>query len=111
VTDEPMGKRRNVRVYAYSNEGSICEPFQDFVARMNYLLEEIPEEYRAKSEIEITTCSSYGDYIADVYVYFDHPETDEEYASRLAHEAATKEYNMRRERELFEALKLKYGDA
>ena len=106
-----MSDKRSVRIYVHDQEGSVRESLPNFIERMNDLLDEIPEEYREKSEIEITTCSSYGDYIVDMSVYFDRPETDEERGERLAHEAATKELNLLRERELFEALKLKYGDA
>jgi len=83
---------------------------QEFVLWSNALLDEIPEEFRATAEIEISSTSSYYDsHYATIEVTYRRPETDEEWEARKQDVAARMQEEKQRELNLLAQLQAKYG--
>ena len=74
------------------------------------VIERIPEEYRGDAYIDIESYDEYGSTTEKIEVYYNREETEQEIKDRRAAEERKADEIIRREKNLFEALKQKYGD-
>ncbi len=78
----------------------------DTIARLQKILEDIPEEFRATARLNIR---AYGDYAsASSSITFERPETDEELAARRSWLKSLDDESERRDRREFQRLKQKF---
>ena len=81
-----------------------------FVAWFQERIDRIPAEYRSTATIELDTQSGYyGDSSVSIEITYRRPETDEQFAARLARDEAQKRSRMEQDRDTLAALLAKYG--
>ena len=112
-------KRQKVRVNQWHKDGiygsligSECEADRlvRVIAYLTDVLNAIPAEYRDTARLEIDSVGGYGgEHHAEVAVYYERPETDEELAERKAEAKASKAAEEERERRTLAALQAKYA--
>jgi hypothetical protein len=82
-------------------------PLLDVLKALQKAFDSIPSEFYSTAVVRVR---AYGDYAsASVDVVYKRPETDEEYNARLAEDEHYKRQSEIREREIYEALKRKFG--
>ena len=86
-------------------------PLTQVIERLQAALSEIPEEYRDSAMFHVWASGDYAH--AYLSVHYDRPESDEDYAARMAKEAAERRTadaaRAKAERTLYARLKAKYG--
>ena len=110
-----MAKKQEVQETVFNSsryEGAGWPPEDPagFVAWFQERIERIPAEYRATATIELGTQSGYyGDSSVSIEITYRRPETDEQFAARLAHDEAQNRSRTEQERATLAALLAKYG--
>lgn len=87
----------------------------EFLALLQAARAEIPEDCRSVATVELELESDYDSFgPATLTVSYDRPETEHEEASRLTEEKTREEMSradtLRREREMYERLRGKFGE-
>lgn len=76
---------------------------------LQWLMEKIPPAFKSSARFRIDSVGGYeGEHHAEVEVYYERPETDDERSERKRREDAEQRAAERRERETLAALKRKY---
>lgn len=73
-------------IYGSLVDGNKYEPdtLPEVMAWLHVLIADIPAEYRATAKMEIESVGGYeGEHHAEVAVYYERPETEEERAGRI----------------------------
>jgi len=85
------------------------DALSDVIAWLSGLLAEVPENLRGTAKVNVESVGGYeGEHHAEIHVYYDRPETDEEMDARIFREGREKAASELHERRLLEALKRKY---
>ena len=109
-----MTKRERKKVTVFSaesgNNGWLPENFQQAIAWLQEKFDSIPAEYRETATIEIDSGTYYDSTYSSLEIEYFRPETDEEMNSRVANQQSRAEEERRREIDLLERLKAKYGE-
>jgi len=79
-----MAEKRNIRVDVYGDP--IDTTLVNCIARLDELLNSIPDEFRSEVKVETDYDTHYECTSAFLNVYYYRPETDEEFETRLEKE-------------------------
>lgn len=94
----------------YEGDGWPPEDPAGFLEWFQERISRIPAEYLANATVEIGTQSGYyGDSTACIEITYRRPETDEQYAARLARDEAQRRSRTEQEKATLAALLAKYG--
>jgi hypothetical protein len=85
-----------------------ADDLRDFIAFFQGLLAKVPVELVSSAKVEIESYCEYDSSRAQITVYYERPETDEEMAARLSERLAAKAREAERERAAYEHLKAKF---
>ncbi len=89
--------------------GWIPENLTDAVAWLQGYLEQVPEEYRDKATIEITSQSDYDYHKPCIEISYHRPPTDQEKQDRLEDERQHSEAREARDRQEYYRLRAKFN--
>lgn len=71
-------------------------PLNEFIAALEDLRDEIPEEYRDAAQIEVSSEADYDSYTPAIRITYTRPETPEEAETRAARVAASRRHELER---------------
>lgn len=109
-----MAERYTLRFNLFDGD-EMRTSLSDAISWLQELESKVPAEYRADATFEIEQEHDYygGSSSLSVRVFYERPETDEEMADRIAHDAenaaAARAMNEKRERAIYEELRRKFG--
>ena len=111
-----MNTRQIIKVKVFSQESYDeewpPENAMEYLAWFAAKIASIPEEYRASAKVEIDSVSSYeNSSYATIKITYTRPETDAEWAGRVAENDARERRQAERERKEFERLRAKFGSS
>lgn len=76
------------------------DTIEEVIAWLRSLLAQVPDEYKSAAKVDVDSVGGYeGEHHAEIKVYYERPETDEEMAARI------KDWRARDEEELQYALR------
>ena len=97
----------NVKV-CFVEQWDLPKKLEDAIAFLQEKLEEIPQEFRPVADCDFDRNETYGSYYSTLEISYWRPETDKEWAARLAEHDQREAARAAQERATYLALKAKF---